>query len=393
MSAYTASASGPYTPSPAGTARAPRGFLQINKQNIRLMSLSTTNTSHFTPDTWTAVLNVYNQPDGWDMKKWDSYDPTSVVKVYFGLLQQGQLATEVPTVGNSSLILTGQVDDIVMEAGPPGTITITGRDQTAVLVDTKTANHYLNMTSSEAVTSIAQQFGFTPKVTKTTTPIGKYFNNNYSALTGSIAYWDFIIFLAQQEEFDAYLENGVLYFGPVEADNDPTPWVFYMQADPSGRPTNGNVKTMQLHRSPSISKDITVTVISHDSQNDRTIIASADRAGTYLGASSRSRSAATTQSYVLRKPGLTAQQAQNMANSYLKEISKYEREFTITIEGAPGLSVRKQVIIRNTDTSFDQKFYIRNIVRKWAPGSGFEMTVTGKNIPTENEAQVSGESA
>ena len=162
---------------------------------------------------------------------------------------QGRTPMNLPTAGNSSLILTGQVDDIVIEDGPPGTITLTGRDQTAVLVDNKTANHYPNMTSSQAVTLIAQQFGFKPMVTATTTPIGKYESNTHAAMTSAICYWDFITFLAQQENFDAYVLNGVLYFGPIEADNDPTPWVFYLNSNGKG-PVWGNVKTLQLHRSP-----------------------------------------------------------------------------------------------------------------------------------------------
>ena len=57
---------------------------------------------------------------------------------------------------------------------------------------------------------------------------------------------------------------------------------------------------------------------------------------------------------------MTPQAAQQMAQNYLKEISKFEREFTLTIEGDAGYSVRKQAIVRGTNTSFDTKYYLRN---------------------------------
>jgi phage protein D len=381
----------PFYPAPAGFRR-PRAFLTINGRKLAVTKMTTNSTSHFTPDSWTAECSLYQQPQGFTLKDWDTFDPSTLVNINYGLLANSQNANEFPK--SSTNVLTGQIDDIVLDL-TEGTVSLTGRDLTARLVDNKTANRWPNLTSSQVVTLICQmpQFNLTPQVTATTTPIGEYFNEGgYSASTSGTPYWDLITYLAQQENFDAYVSGTTLYFGPSQADTDKTPWVFYVKSDGNGR-VWGNVKSMQLKRNANLSKDISITVISHNAKTGRSFQVNAARAGVYIGASSRSRSADTVQSYVFRKPGMTPAQAQDFANAELNEISKFEKEYTVTLEGDPGFSVRKMTQVIGTGTDFDTNYYVRTISREYSVAAGFEMTINGKNQPTENQANVPGAAA
>ena len=371
---------GPYTPVPAG-ARRPRGFLIIDGQKIAVLELSTTSSTHFTADSFSATLSQRGQPQNFNALQWDKLAVGSTVQVCFGFLTPGQKANELPTAANSGVILTAIVDSIVINRVPEGTVTVTGRDLTSKLIDAKTANNYTNKTASDAVTLIAKQFGLTPNVTATKTPIGKYQNDQYSSLNSPVAYWDLIVDWANQENFDAYVSGTTLYFGPPEADSDPQPWVFYARDDGQGRYW-ANVKTMELTRNANLSKDITVTVLSHISKTGQTIKVTASRAGTRAPTSSRSGDANTVDNYLFRRPGMTQAQAQNWANAELAAITQYEREFTVSLEGSPDLHTRKKVIIQGTNTSFDDSYYVRTINRSWNRQDGFSMTVTGKNIPS-----------
>jgi phage protein D len=373
------SANSDFYPVPAGYRR-PRGFLKINGKSAAAIDLSVTSTSHFTPDSWTASLGLYDQPQGLDLSFWSALDPSTIVEVRMGFLSQNQSASEFPT--SSSVLVTGLIDDIEPDR-TSGVVSLSGRDLTARLVDNKTANRYPNVTASDAVTQIAKQFNLTPKVTATTTPIGKYGQDSYASMTGGTAYWDFVTFLAQQENFDAYVTGQTLYFGPFEADADPKPWVFYIRDNGRGG-LSGNVKEMQLHRNANLAKDITVTVLSHNSMTGQSLKATASRAGTRVPASSRSSNADTVQNYVIRKPGLTPVQAQNIADAELAEISKFEKEYAISLEGSADLTVRKMTKIIGTNTDFDTKYYIRTIDRTWNAQDGFEMTIHGKNQPPTN---------
>jgi phage protein D len=376
-----------FYPVPAGSRR-PRAYLKINGRTVEIVSLTTNSTSHFTPDSWTATLGLYQQPQGLGMAEWDKYDPATIVEVFIGFLKPSQAANEMPI--GATRILTGLIDQITLNR-TSGEVSLTGRDLTARLVDAKTADRFPNLTASQAVTKLAKQYGLTPTVTATTKPIGSYFTQGYSSMTAGTPVWDYITFLAQMEGYDAYVENQNLYFGPLQADVDPSPWVFWIQDDGRGR-VWGNVTEMTLSRNANLAKDISVIVLTHNAQTGRSGQYTASKAGVYLGASSRSRSADTIQSYVFRKPGLSAEQAQAFANTELAELSRFEREFIVTLEGSAEFNVRKPAKIKGTSTDFDTKYYIRTIGRTFGK-DGFTMTITGKNAPAENETAVPGEAA
>ena len=371
---------GPYTPAPAGQRR-PRGFLIVNGQKIAVMELNTTSASHFTADSFSATLSQRGQPQGFNALQWDQMSVGTTIQVGYGLLATSQKANELPTSGNSGIVMTAIVDSIVINRFPAGTVTITGRDLTAKLIDAKTANRYGNMTASQAVTQIAELFNLTPEVTRTTTPIGKFQNDQYASMAGSVAYWDLVTDWANQEGFDCYVSGTTLYFGPAQAETDTSPWIFYAKDDGQGRYW-ANVKSMTLTRNANLSKDITVTVISHSSKTGRSIKATASRAGTRVPSSSRNSDASTVDNYLFRRPGMTQAQAQNWANAELQAITNFEREFTVSLEGDANLHTRKKILIQGTGTDFDTSYYIRTISRVWNRTDGFSMTITGKNIPS-----------
>ena len=371
---------GPYTPAPAGQRR-PRGFLIVNGQKIAVMELNTTSASHFTADSFSATLSQRGQPQGFNALQWDELSVGATLQVCFGLLATNQKANELPTSGNSGIVMTAIVDSIVINRFPAGTVTITGRDLTAKLIDAKTANRYGNMTASQAVTQVAELFNLTPEVTRTTTPIGKFQNDQYASMAGSVAYWDLVTDWANQEGFDCYVSGTTLYFGPAQAEMDTSPWIFYAKDDGQGRYWS-NCKSMTLTRNANLSKDITVTVISHSSKTGRSIKATASRAGTRVPSSSRNSDASTVDNYLFRRPSMTQAQAQNWANAELQAITNFEREFTVSLEGDANLHTRKKVLIQGTGMDFDCSYYIRTISRVWNRTDGFSMTITGKNIPS-----------
>ncbi|MGF7131904.1 phage protein D [Paraburkholderia sp. EB58] len=365
------------------SARRPRGIVKVNGTPISFLKASVTSKSHFAADTWSVTLEAWGQPQGYGMSYWA--DAANVqVEILYGSLATGDDVSAA--AGNPTSIILGVVDDVGIDPLSQDSLIITGRDLSGQLIDTKTTNKWPDHVSSWIATTIAQQFGLTPDVTPTTTPVGQYYNESYASITRDIPTWDLLVFLAQQEGFDCYVSGTTLYFGPPQADNDANPLVITVQQ------TDGiiqsNATRLKLHRSLTLAKDITVTVLSHHVGSGKAIKATATRSGTKTANSSASRAASNTLSYIIPRPNLTQEQAQILANQTLADISRFEREFDATMQGDELLTTHKKAVIQGTQTSFDQAYYIQQIARTFDFEGGFDMTVTGKNIPPEPNPEV-----
>ena len=352
-------------------ARRPRGIVKINGTPVSFLSASIDSKSHFAADTWRVKLEAWNQPEGFGMAFWgDAVDVQ--VEILFGTLLPGADAGAQPA--SPTLLLAGQVDDVEIDPLDGDSLLISGRDLAGQLIDRKTTNKYPDHVSSWIATQIATQFGLTPQVSATATPVGQYYKDAYSAIGRDISYWDLLVHLAEQEDFDLYVSGSTLYFGPPQADGDNNPLIITV-AGGNQAIVQSNVNRIKLHRSLTIAKDVTVTVLSHGVHAGKAIKAVASRSG-------NGKSGGALH-YKFNRPNLSQQQAQNFADSKLANITKFERTFDATMEGDPLLTVRNKALIQGTQTSFDQAYYIQQITRSLDMEGGFVMNIQGKNTSTE----------
>lgn len=365
--------------------RRPRGVVRVNGKPISFITAEVTNKNHFTADTFRLDLEPWKQPENMGLSYWaDAVDVQ--IEILVGTLAPGDDVGAQP--GNLSSLFLGQVDDVEMDLAA-GTLTITGRDLSARMIDTKTTQKWPDHTSSWIAQQIAQQNGLTPQVTETSTPVGQFYDDGYVAVTRSIPEWDLLKFLAEQEGFDCYVTGQTLYFGPPQADNDQNPiQIQVVQSGAAGIITmNGTY--LRLRRSLTLAKDIGVTVLSHSVKTGKAVKAVATRAGsTSTGSSSSSSAAEKKQSYVIRRPNLTAEQAQALANSILSDITKFERTFEVELAGDQTINVRRMVQISGTQTSFDQKYYLQTVTHHVGFQGGYGVTLQGKNHSTESEPAI-----
>lgn len=362
-------------------ARRPRGIVRVDGVPITFKSFEVMNKSHFSADTWRVEIEPWSQPENLGFDFWADIGPGVQIEILMGFLASQADVAGAPA-GPVSLIV-GQVDDIEPEL-LSGKLAISGRDLSALLIDTKTSNKYPDHTSSDIVTQLAQQVGLSTNVTPTTTPAGQFADNAYASLSRSIPMWDIIVFLAQQEGFDAYVTGSTLYFGPPQAETDASPFSIFVGRDTAGR-VQSNARVLKLPRSLTLAQDISVTVLSHGVASAEVVKATATRAGKFAVRSSASKAAQTEQSYVIRKPNLSQEQAQLLANSLLADITSHERVMEATMEGDESLSVRRQAKISGTGTSFDTSYFIDRITRTYSVSGGFDMTIHGKNHETLSE--------
>jgi phage protein D len=372
---------GPSTPRPSQVRR-PRGIVRIGGTPVSFLSFSVTNKGHFTADTFRVELECWQQPQGFGLAYWAGAPMGTTLEVLIGELGPQDDVGAVPS--NVTSLILGQIDDVEPEL-IGGKLTLTGRDLSALFIDTKTTNKWPTKTASEIVTLLAQAAGLTPNVTATTGSVGELINSQWASLTRDIPQWDLMVFLAQQEGFDLYVTGSTLYFGPAE--DDPSPYPVTVGTDAFGRIWS-NAKQIRPKRSLTLAKDISVTVMSHGVQSGRAIHAVATRAGTKGGGTSHAKSAGNVQNYVIRRPNLTMEQAQQLANQTLAELTKWEKTLEVSMEGDPTITVQRMLHLTGTGSVFDQDYYIDQITRSYAFNGSFDMTIHAKNSPVVSQPNV-----
>jgi phage protein D len=355
-------------------ARRPRGFVKLNGQTVPVLSFRTVENAHFQCDTFQFEIGLW--PDG--LEAWGGDSSGIMAEVMLGFLQPGDTADAMPPLDS---LLIGEIDDVDADT-IGGTVTLSGRDLTGRLIDSKVSETWPDRTASEIVTDLAGKAGLSPKVTATKVPVGKYAKDQYAALGRDVPIWDLISTLAQAEGFDAYVKGTTLYFGPAEAD-DGDPLEITLK---DGQPIEGNVLSLNLKRSLTLAKDITVMVISYSPRKKTPIKAVAKRQGAAKSASTSFRTGKTSQNYTIRKPGLTQQQADDLAKKTLKSLSEHERTFSANLIPDTTTRSRGKATISGTDSGWDTSYFVDTVTRDYSASGGLSMTVTAKNHDVESQA-------
>ncbi len=352
-------------PTPAPAVRRPRPRVMVGNTPLPgCVGVSVTSTNNYTGDTFHADFAPLVGLAGTGSLAWWASQDSIRVDVQIGLVPDR--GAESQAVWQSMLI--GVVDQVSVDP-IAGTASIDGRDLTALMRDSGKGGFDVNQTSSQIVTQIAQMNGLTPVVTATTTIVGRYYEVDHGRTGLSTAHhvanqWDAVVELARLEGFDAFVQGTELHFQPP-ADESSDPWVLSASGATAGAPANANVLSLLASRALHIARGVKVVVKSWHSKQAKAI------------ASTQSTDGVDPQTYTLIRPGLTQDQADNLAKRTLAEITKHERTISASAPGDLLLTPRLIVRLEGTGTGFDQTYYPTQINRRL--GNGFTMDFTAKN--------------
>jgi phage protein D len=221
---------------------------------------------------------------------------------------------------------------------------------------------------------LAGRQGLSAQVTPTTTPVGRYYSADHDRVTldrfaRASTEWDLLAWLAQQENFDLFVNGTTLFFQP--ATSDPAP-AMVLQASVDGA-SPPNLVSLRIQRAMTLAGNLSVTVKSWNSQQQEAFSQTAQRtAGT-----------GTARSYIYMRPNLTTQAAQTMAQQRLSALTAHELMFTASMPGELTLAPRLAVTLAGTNSVFDQTYVIDEIIRRFDLRGGFVQTVRGR---TANQA-------
>jgi hypothetical protein len=270
------------------------------------------------------------------------------------------------------------------------------RDLSARFIENKTQEAFINQTSSQVAETLAARRlpEGTPQITPTTTLVGRYYEADHVAgsldqFARTTTEWDILIYLAQREGFDVFVEGTTLHFQPTTPPNT-APYIIRWQP-PSPIPRL-NVVSLRCERSDTIAKDLQVQVRSWNSQAGRGFTKTARAAGTKRPSASGSSAfgkGTVTQNYAIVKPNLSEDQAQQLANQMAIDLTRHERVCEVEMHGDLTLTPRHLVRLEGTSSSWDQLYLISEIRRSLSFHDGFRQSLRLTNSSPRSMVQLS----
>ena len=316
--------------------------------------------NHYAADRFRATAALAGDP-AFGSAFWSSTD-TIAVDIRFSL-DGGASFTS---------LIRGNVDKVSLDPAT-GLVHLEGRDLGAAMIEARTQEAFANRTASEIATILAQRHGLTPNVRATTTPVGRYYQNEHDQITLDqfsfmTTEWDLLCNLARLEGFDVFVSGSTLNFQPAFV----TPDVVLSVA-----PTD--LVDLRMERCLTLARGIQVTVKSWNARQQTMFAETATLAGT-------SDCGGPPQTYVFVQPNLTPDQALNLAQRKLAELAQHERVIDLTMPGELTLTPRSLITLTATGTAFDQSYFVDTIERRIGVGCGFVQRVRAKNMSSAGGA-------
>jgi prophage tail gpP-like protein len=329
-----------------GSVRAPTLMVLVN--GIPLaggMSAHVVSTNDFSADRFSTEIALGPDP-GIDAAFWAGQTSLQI---------EIRIAPDALTPPAS--LITGAADSIELDPIRQ-TVRVQGRDFAAQLIEARTQETFSNRTSSEIAQLLAGRHGLACQATTTTTPVGRYYENQHNAITlGTAAHltteWDLLVALAKIEGFDVFVQGQTLFFQPPSAN-----MASAMMLAPA------DTERLQLSRALTLAGAITVTVNSWDSLQQTACVQTVTSDGQ-----------GTARQYVLVRPNLTADQAFALARNTLAQIVAHQWTVVAHMPGDVVTGARDGLELLGTQTEFDQAYAIVEIDRILSPTAGFRQTV------------------
>jgi phage protein D len=366
---------------PLNAARAPRSLVRLNGSAIgAVISWQIDNNSNYQADTFRVDLAA-----GKLLTAQNAAWLTAQADLSVEILAGFPANPNAPTAEELTSFIIGRVDDVLFDP-VQNTITLSGRDYTSQLIDTKTTETFNNQSAADVVRTLAARHNMTANATSNATWVGSYYEIDHRRLTDEHTEWDLLTWLAHQEQCSVWVSGTTLNFQPLP---DPsTAETYVIQWIPptasSGAP-QANVIDLKFARNLTLAKDVTVIVHSWNTKQKKGFQVSAKATHT-KNKTLRNTSIPYGEPQVFTQtiPDLTQQQAQVQANSLLASISAHEVRLEASLPADNILSTHMLVTVRGTGTAFDQVYYPDSVVRSMSVGEGYRMELSAKNHSPES---------
>lgn len=366
---------------PLSESRKPQGIVTINDQIVNWTEIVITTETYYTADNYMIELPLSGQSIPFSLDYWAS-SPIFTVKIYLGIPENPLIYG----INDLELMMVGDCDDIDIDI-VTGKITITGRDLTSRLIDTKTTQKFSSLTSSAIATKFANEHNLNPVVTPTKTQVGVYYNFYQTILTRQTTEWDVLTFLAQQENFIVYVSGNDLVFKPLPSESDVPYVITYTPRSFEIFPQQLTALDIQFHRSMTLANDVVVKLrVPFGSKTGKAFtvkVQSHHQQRAHIPGIPTITGRKQLYTYVI--PGLTQEQALQRAQSILKNITIHEVKLNAVLPGDNFLRKDSVIKVVGTNSAFDQIYYCDMVRRTLSMEEGYSMILEAKNHSVDSQ--------
>jgi phage protein D len=339
-------------------ANYPRAWVQINGSMVPCMEARVSRKSKRASDTFECKIAIQaaTKYAGLTVNDFADWQPNPVTVTMANAFDGSDQRD----------MITGQVDNPEIE-WLTNTVTLSGRDLSASLTETKSNTSYVNQSLGNVVNQVAQNNGLTPAVQDDGTLAGLTAIQDSVHLVLNRSDWETMDDLADRAGYRWYVDGQSLYFEPA-TNNNGNFQVFY-QPPTQEQIAQGNVIELTTHRNMSASRPTTVNVASLHSDDKQVYTAQAQSQG----------GSGQPMTYTHHYNGRSQDQVNTLAQSRLKNATRHAMNVTVNMPGDLTCDVRQTLTLSGTGTIYDQDYDIDSVEFSIQFGDGFHMEIEAKS--------------
>jgi phage protein D len=321
-----------------------------------------------------VISNNYYAADRFQVRM--ALDASPATAAFWASAGEVMLEIRMALAGLPVSLIQGGVDRVRLDP-VRRLVTLEGRDLTLRLIEARTQESFVNRTASEVAEILATRHGLSTQVTRTTTKIGRYYQDEHDRITlgqfsRAMTEWDLLTWLARQEGFDVFVRGTTLTFQPAED----AARIFPLAVQ--------DTTALQVERALTLARDIEVTVKSWNSRQQSAFTKKARASGQRQGNTD------AVQRHVLVRPNLTEDEALKLAQATLAELTRHRMVLSATMPGELSLAPRDTVLLRGTGSVFDQSYVVEDIARRISVQHGFIQHIRARSDAVPAQATVPG---
>jgi len=276
-----------------------------------------------------------------------------------------QIQAQADVIDPLVTLLRGTVDTVRMDC-QRNTLLAEGRDESAVLIDSRGFQTFANQTSSEIAAAIAAKYNLEAAITKTDGIVGRADEDGHDLtvlgrFSRLMSDWDVLAYLATREGFESFIQAGTLVFRPAAAAVS-SQYVLHPR----------NLSRLVLSRSVTSDQSQELVVQSWDPYEQMAV----SQGAAYM----RGEGSGSARNVLLAPPRAGSQELDALSRHYLSEMASNGKVIEFQMPGHCGMMARDQVVLTGTNTNFDRIYNIETIRRSFNPGSGFAQWVRAKAL-------------
>ncbi|MDE2369365.1 MAG: hypothetical protein KGN16_10355 [Burkholderiales bacterium] len=364
-----------------GQARRPRAIVKVNGTAVPgWVDWEVNNNSHYQADTFRVSFARSQLPAQFGHDWWASQTAINV-EILAGFPPDPNSFTE----NQLTSWIYGNVDEI--DDDPvSGLLTVSGRDLTSLLIDTKTTEDFREQTASGIATTLANRHGLdTSYIATTRSKVGTFYKQDHVHMVHEHSEWDLLCYLAAHEEFQVYVDRLSLRFEPRSDPSSVTQYLLKWDSQRSDRASPAfNGMQLNFVRNLTVARGIVVIVRSWHYGRKGAVTSTYPKSATGIKPG-MSATAGGQQVYTFTRPNLTQQEADDFATAKHRELTRHEMKLRASMPADDVLRADSVVQVLGVGSQFDQSYFPDSVTRRMSLSEGYVMTLTAKNHNTDSE--------